>query len=89
MKACETLNCAAESQASSTKKPGFRKFKSVVAAVLLGTTMAAVGVLSSAEPAQAGGRYYRASYGHSRAYYGGRRYYSPRSYRPCYRGYRY
>jgi hypothetical protein len=87
MKACETLNCAAESQASSTKKPGFRKFKSVVAAVLLGTTVAALGVLSSAEPAQAGGRYYRTSYRHSRVHHG--RYYSPRSYRPCYRGYRY
>ncbi|WP_416673446.1 hypothetical protein [Egbenema bharatensis] len=79
MNTCDTLHNASE------KQQGFRKLKGVMTTALLGATVAAAGVLSSAEPAQAGGRYH--SYRSHRPHYSrvsyGPRYYAPRSYRRC------
>jgi hypothetical protein len=84
METSNNMHHAAENKNSVSKKQGFRRLKGFAATVLLGATLAGVGILSSAEPAQAG-RYYR-SHGHRSSY----RYYSPRSHRVrCYRGYWY
>jgi hypothetical protein len=83
MNTCDTLHNGPEN------KQGFRKLKGVMATVLLGATVAAVGVLGSAESAQASGRYhYRSSRPHYSSVSYRRSYYTPRA-RRCARPVRY
>jgi hypothetical protein len=87
METSNNMHHAEESQNVSAKKQGFRRLKGFAATVLLGASLAAVGILGTTEPAQAGGRYYRHYGGHRSSY----RYYAPvrRSSVRCYRGVRY